>query len=222
MPFKFKMKVFKAVIMSSLLHGSESWLTEQMKEVEKMYVSSIKALLGVRETTRTDTVLLEIGMPPVKHLVQKMGKSFAKKNLVSSEFNKTPLHKIYKMCEEKQTNVYKFIKKLLDTPDDGGIEILKQKFTRERGTKAATYKQINLLLKVNQVYEKDIYIDERKRIMFTRFRLSSHDMKIEGGKWARIDRENRLCDCDEIIQDEYHVLFNCIKTDDIRSKYSVN
>ena len=78
MPFKFKMKVFKAVIMSSLLYGSESWLTEQMKEVEKVYISSIKALLGVRETIRTDTVLLEIGMPPVKHLVQKMGKSFAK------------------------------------------------------------------------------------------------------------------------------------------------
>ena len=78
MPFKFKMEVFKAVIMSSLLYGSESWLTEQMKEVEKVYVSSIKSLLGVRETTRTDTVLLEIGMPPVKHLVQKMGKSFAK------------------------------------------------------------------------------------------------------------------------------------------------
>ena len=177
------------------------------------------------------------------------------------------------MCAEKQTNVYKFIKKLLDTPDDGGIEILKQKFTRERGTKAETYKQINPLLKVHQVYETDIYIDERKRIMFTRFRLSSHDMKIETGRWARIDREkmetgrwaridrekmetgrwaridrekmetgrwaridrekmetgrwaridreNRLCYCGEI-QDEYHVLFNCIKTDDIRSKYSVN
>ena len=66
-----------------------------------------------QETTCTDTVLLEIGMPPVKHLVQKMGKSFAKKNLVSTEFDKTLLHKIYKICEEKQTNAYKFIKNYL-------------------------------------------------------------------------------------------------------------
>ena len=151
MPFKFKMKVFIAVIMSNLLYGSERWLTEQMKEVEKVYVSSIKALLGVRETTRTDTVLLEIGMPPVKHLVQKMGKSFAKKNFVSTEFNKTPLHKIYKMCEENQTNVYKFIKKLLHTPDDGGIEILKQKFTRERGTKGT------MTLTPHDTYPRDSY-----------------------------------------------------------------
>ena len=84
------------------------------------------------------------------------------------------------------------------------------------------------------MYETDTYIDESKRIMFTRFRLSSHDMKMETGRWARIEREkmetgrwariereNRLCDCGEI-QDEYHVLFNCIKTDDTRSKYSVN
>ena len=88
-------------------------------------------------------------------------------------------------------------------------------------TKAETYKQINPLLKVHRVYETDTYIDERKRIMFTRFRLSSHGMKIETGRWARIDRENRSCDCEEI-QDEYHVLFNCIKSDDTRSKYSVN
>ena len=46
----------------SLLYGCESWLTDKVKDVEKMYVSAIKALLGVRETTRSDTILIESGL----------------------------------------------------------------------------------------------------------------------------------------------------------------
>ena len=62
MPFKFKKKVLDDVITSSLLYGCESWLTERTNKIEKLYSGAIKALLGVREVTRTDTVLIETGM----------------------------------------------------------------------------------------------------------------------------------------------------------------
>ena len=68
------------------------------------------------------------------------------------------------------------------------------------------------------MYISDEYVEERKRISFTRFRLSSHNLKIELGRWSRIPRENRLCACGEI-QDELHVAIKCPKTDELREKY---
>ena len=59
-------------------------------------------------------------------------------------------------------------------------------------------------------------------LVFTRFRLSSHRLKIETGRWARIEVENRVCDCGGGIQDESHVLFECPKTDEERVLYRVD
>ena len=65
MPFIFKKQVLEAMIISSLLYGCESWLTDKVKDVEKIYLSAIQALLGVRETTRSDTILMESGLSTV-------------------------------------------------------------------------------------------------------------------------------------------------------------
>ena len=53
MPYQYKKKVLQAAIMSSLLYSCESWFTENLKEMEQLYVAALKSLLGVRETTRT-------------------------------------------------------------------------------------------------------------------------------------------------------------------------
>ena len=51
-------------------------------------------------------------------------------------------------------------------------------------------------------------IPEHARICVTRVRLSSHRLKVETGRWARIPRDQRLCSCGQI-QDEEHVLLKC-------------
>ena len=38
-------------------------------------------------------------------------------------------------------------------------------------------------------------VPEWQRIAFTRFRLSSHRLRIETGRWSRLPREQILCDC---------------------------
>ena len=63
---------------------------------------------------------------------------------------------------------------------------------------------------------------EHKRIEFTRFRVSSHNSKVKTGRWGGIERESRVCSCSlGGIQDEYHVLFRCDLTNDIREKYQI-
>ena len=50
-------------------------------------------------------------------------------------------------------------------------------------------------------------------------RLSSHDLAIEKGRWSRVPRESRLCECKEI-QTEEHILCFCPKTEFIRQNYA--
>ena len=63
--------VFDVCIISSTLYGCESWLTNNVKEVERLYYSAIKSLLGVRDTTGNDVILIECGMPTIDELIRK-------------------------------------------------------------------------------------------------------------------------------------------------------
>ena len=46
MPYQYKKKVLQAVILSSLLYGCKTWLNDQLKAMEQLYISAIKSLLG--------------------------------------------------------------------------------------------------------------------------------------------------------------------------------
>lgn len=48
MPFGLKKKILQAVLMSSSVYSSESWLTNNTKEIEAVYHKSLKLLLAVR------------------------------------------------------------------------------------------------------------------------------------------------------------------------------
>ena len=64
-------------------------------------------------------------------------------------------------------------------------------------------------------------VDDYLRMAFTRFRTSSHRLRIETGRWSRTPRERRLCQCGEGVQSEEHVLRFCNLTEPIRQKYGV-
>ena len=220
MPYLFKKKVLEAAIVSSLLYGCESWLSSNLKDIEKMYIGAIKALLGVRETTRTDTTLIETGMPSLKQLVSKRTSTFMKKELSAERTLDTPLIKIFKICEAKRTGGFLFLSRAIDPTANNETSVI-ETFQNRTSSKATTYKTINPDLSLHTVYTSSDYINERERLVFTRFRLSSHHLKVETGRWARIEAANRVCDCGNGIQDESHVLFVCPKTESVREKFGV-
>ena len=88
-------------------------------------------------------------------------------------------------------------------------------------TKHIEYLKINPELVTHPVYTVHD-ISEYKRVIFSRFRLGSHHLKIETGRWQRLPRERRVCDCDgRSIQDEEHVTLKCPLTSSTRRKYNV-
>ena len=221
MPFLFKKTVLEATITSSLLYGSETWLTNNLKDVEKLYIGAVKSVLGVRETTRSDAVLIEAGMPSLKELTRKRTLAFMRKELLEDRAADTPLIRIYKICEAKRTGGFRFLNNVLNPTMQNNISEI-EKFKNLTTSKVTTYKKLNPELSVHEVYTTRDYIDERERLIFTRFRLSSHHLKIETGRWARIAAENRECGCGGGLQDEEHVLFDCRKTEEVRRMFGID
>ena len=65
-------------------------------------------------------------------------------------------------------------------------------------------------------------LDIRKfRFTYTNFRIGSHDLEIERGRYRKIPRENRICRlCNSnTIEDEYHFLLCCDFYNDIRASH---
>ena len=97
-------------------------------------------------------------------------------------------------------------------------ERLKTQIRNSERTKYMTYRT---MMNPNLTYP-DFYShigeaddDEKKRITSTRFRLSSHNLAIERGRWSRTPRDQRLCSCGRV-QDELHVISECPEHQEIR------
>ena len=102
-----------------------------------------------------------------------------------------------------------------------GIQKLRDDLNTCNDTKALTYKQINPDLISPNIYTSPLFdIPEYKRVAYTRFRTSSHHLKVEKGRWNRpiTPHIERFCSCNDIVQDELHVLSVCPLTDNIRSR----
>ena len=73
-------------------------------------------------------------------------------------------------------------------------------------------------------YEKYLSILPTKfRVVMSKLRLSSHNLRIETGRYARnhIERQQRYCTiCNKLdIEDEYHFVLICAAYNDIRKRY---
>ena len=102
------------------------------------------------------------------------------------------------------------------------IETRNDALRQSLSTKRALYCKINPQLESPELY-KNNDIKEFQRIQVTRYRLSSHNLKVETGRWSRIDRENRTCSCEHGgIQDEEHVTSVCGLTTELRERYRIN
>ena len=117
---------------------------------------------------------------------------------------------------------FRFLENLLNPATGNQQSSLVENFRNATTSKALIYKRINSDLSLHKAYATTEYVNERERLVFTKFRLSSHHLKIETGRWARIAAVDRICDCGQGVQDESHVLFACPKTATVRHRFGVN
>ena len=78
-PFPVKKKVWDSAVNSAIFYSASSWLTKNLKAADKPYMDTVKQLLGVRQTTCSDILYIELNIPNAKTLIiDKQIKFFAK------------------------------------------------------------------------------------------------------------------------------------------------
>ena len=184
MPFVVKRKVFEAAFNSAILYGAECWLNTNLKPMESIYISAVKALLGVRQSTPNKICLVEAGMPPLKVLVLQKQNIFLNKMIRErSDMEDDPLMFALNLTEKQNRKMNKYINIVKNRTNTEDINVVKQSIENGTTTRLITYFNINGDLSMHNVYARKYdrysFIPEVYRLAFTRMRTSSHRLRIE-------------------------------------------
>ena len=224
-PFHIKKKVFDAAFSSAILYSCECWIKVPLRSIESLYNSALKALLGVRPTTCNDVCMIEAGVPAVSALVRsRQAKFFKEVFSTRSHLQDDPLMFALRLTEIGNKPMYKRIMEVRDSRDHFSVDLaVRQNAIRQKnGSKYATYVNLNPNLETPSLYTSQHPFPDNLRISFTRFRTSSHRLRVELGRWCRTPREQRTCGCGSgAIQDEAHV-FECVHTRAVRNAAGFN
>ena len=209
----FKSSAGRTNLATKQLHNCEAFGPEIPKDLESTYVKLLKACFKVRSNVPNIILYVESGFLPIKYIIYQRQFNFYKRLLDSMEAD-SRREKTMNSLLEIPTKFLKHYVNLVTKYDSGkailddGIDFIKQNIrTRAAGghSKFITYLKINPDLKPSPF----LYIIHPMAIDIIRFRVGSHYLPIETGRWNRKQRHERLCvNCGEI-GDEEHAVYNC-------------
>ena len=230
LPFTIKRKVFENAFLPAILYGCESWLSCDLKPVTKMFNQAMKHLLGVRYSTCTDLCLVEAGFQPVDALIRQRQRTTLqrlwseRRDMLDDPFAHA-MRIVLASRYPTSTNITRLLQGNVDELHLAG-EKLRVDIRESTSSRRVTYKSVtNPDLTTSPLYTTEHHIPEERRKAFTRFRVSSHSLAIETGRWNRRGRgrlppEERLCPCGEV-QTEEHAVSYCPHTQHLREEYGI-
>ena len=129
------------------------------------------------------------------------------------------MKEVWNICRLQNTNFYQHYQNLRENNKKRNIEERKRRVQQSDTTMNIRYRS-----KVGFIYSNVLYnscLDDEKRKIITRWRLSSHKLRIETGRYTipKTDLEIRLCKICQKIEDEEHAIYECRAHDTIRQKY---
>ena len=134
----------EAAFNSAILYGAECWLNCDLKPMESIYISAIKALLGVRQSTPNKICLIEAGMPPLKVLVLQKQSTFINKMVQErSDMDDDPLIFALNLTEKLNPKMRKCINDLKCRTNYDDMNTVKHYVVNATTTRYTTYTNIN-------------------------------------------------------------------------------
>ena len=214
--------MWQSAVTSAILYSCQSWLTADTRAVEKPYMSTLKQLLGVKQTTCNDLTLVEYGEGHGKDVIRDKQLKFLRKLLSRNDYQGSYIETLFNLAISKRSPMRIELSARLDMLDsrgpaftDKGREATQTRIRTSDSTRRKVYCNINRMLSVSPMYSRACLVPEHARIATLGIRLSSHILQIETGRWSRVSREDRLCNCGEV-QMEEHVLLFCPLTRQLR------
>jgi hypothetical protein len=238
-----KIKLFDSLVGSILNYGGEVWGTYEAKDVESIHCKFLRKILCVKKSTNLEGLYGELGRTPMivqRHILMI---KYWVKILRSSD---TLTRKIYNMLKidtehnltYNNMNWASQVKHILDqiglgyiwiNQDDHDINFEQIKQRIKDIYYQSWYANINNSRRLasysifKHEFKFENYLDNIKtnkfRIALSKFRLSSHDLAIETGRYTNTPRDERKCRHCNITENEYHFLLVCPKFRHLRQKY---
>ena len=234
------LKMFDAQVSPILEYAAEVWYSKQeMKNLEKIHLKYLKRTLNVKVSSSNLAIYSELGRFPldikVKYKILKYWKrilEFDENHPVRIAYNTlTELERIGKrnwcsQVKEILTEVGRGDSWVDQTLSDSNLHAAKETMYRnfmnlcmedinnvEKNPKLRTYRLFK------KEYKLENYLSQHKNLSHTlalvRFRISSHNLAIETGRYTRpkTPEKDRLCIyCNENqVENEEHFLLHCSK-----------
>ena len=233
-PLDVKLLVLDACVSSTLVYACETWGTSKVNNAEVAYRLGLKRALSIRETTNTEIVYMEADKYPLHIRISKQQLNFwLKLKEYLPENQGHPLADLINYGRRINLNFISYYDNL-ENEYQSPVNCKKQleasfrtecqeKIRAESGidddSRFGIYNLINPQL-IPPAKRYDIL--EIERIIVTRYRSGSHNLRIETGRIGNpfIPREERFCRCGESIQSLRHVIFDCPLLAELHDTYN--
>ena len=221
-PFCIKIKVLYSCMFASLLYSGEAW--GSLSKIEQKLLSierkALKSCLGVKSGTSNELVYQEINQADIIATIKDRQYKFAEK-IKNVGKGAALVKEIWDICviQGKPTGLRRYYEEMKDKNQETNINERKMKIENSEESMCTRYKTICGTETCSILYQH--YMDDTKRKTVTRWRLSSHKLKIETGRYSRpyTKRDDRLCKVCNVIEDESHAIYDCKAHNIIRENY---
>ena len=192
-PLDTKLNVLRSCVASSLTYACETWGASNFSNIEILHRRGLKSALSVRPSLNNEIVYLESGEWPLKGRIVSQQLKFWL-SLHQTVFNKIDhyITKLVRIAENEELPYIKYYKNLQTEFIDS--ERCKQKIEQDFRTKfeekireksnSDIDSRLGSYLQMNPSLQKPIYENmiEFERVVTTRYRTGSHNLKIETGR----------------------------------------
>ena len=221
-PFFIKIKVLYGCLFASMLFSSEAWgnLSKVKHTLLMNEKKALKSCLGIKSGTSTDIVYQEIMRPDIIAVLQDRQFKFAEK-IKKLGKDEALVKEIWDICiiDNQPTSLRQYYEQLNNRNAETNFNDRKNRIETSDQSMCVRYRNMIGFEHCTTLYQS--CLDDAKRKTITRWRLSSHKLRIETGRHSRpvIDRENRLCQMCNSVEDEIHAIYDCDAHRLIREKY---
>ena len=218
-PLCVKIKVLKACVINSLLTNCETFGHCIPKDLEKTYNKLLRRTLNVRSNTPSLLLYIESGFLPIKALIIARQLKFFNRYKEQLTGNTCRVQMFHRLLGEPTNYLQHYIDISTKYPSVADVyreskEEVKQQI-RDLADKGTAHYKYKIYTKMNPNLEKSPFITNFHPLSrdAIRFRLGSHILPIETGRWSRKPREDRLCVECGVLGDERHAIFDCTNVD---------
>ena len=212
-PISVKIKVLKACVINSLLYNCETFGNRIPKGLETTYHKLLRCTFNVRPNTPVLLLYIESGLLPLKALILARQFKFFKRfpSTIVSLSNR------YYLLEALKNDPSSYLRHYIQLAGQYEshhqiYEFYGNKMKDDlRNCAAKERYKYEIYLQINPELVRSPFLQclHPMAMDVIRFRLGSHKLPIETGRWNRTPRESRYCTTCKVLGDERHFIYHC-------------